>query len=307
MIRSSYYHPDRITWEDTPILSNRTIYESIYTFVSFLEKIVPQCVHDLKQITTNSFDEAIKFYSTSKFKGRVEYHPSNWHLVKKSDTLSEFSTYSNLRQELLRWIDRYNLHSTNDYYITLALWSVDSFYNKSLESEEHEENLSMLNNILYEKEYDIYKIDKDLKPFIFMPTYLCHPLNKKRPPIEKFENKEKFYYEEDEEKSDFRGISWDPLSENWSEFEESMIYMFNEYTKLYRERTLERYKSKGYIEAKEKRKVKHFIWLVYYQVLGFTLRDIADIYNSNEDTVWKGIKSTSEIVLINLSNSLRKR
>lgn len=62
----------------------------------------------------------------------------------------------------------------------------------------------------------------------------------------------------------------------------------------------------GYIKQREKRVLLHFKWLVHYQIQGWSLTKIADHYNKdskkihNEDTIYHGVISAAELVLLNL-------
>ncbi|MDO3676142.1 hypothetical protein [Paenibacillus ehimensis] len=104
------------------------------------------------------------------------------------------------------------------------------------------------------------------------------------------------------------GTGWDPRTETWKEFEESMDRWFAAYKKMYRERTEKFMEQHGYVKGKEKRNQEHFKWLVHYQIQGWSLRQIAEHYEDkelSEDTIFRGVKSASEIVMLNLRQSNR--
>ena len=104
----------------------------------------------------------------------------------------------------------------------------------------------------------------------------------------------------------YSGAAWDPRNETWRGFEDRMDRAYTKYKELYRQRAEDFLLERGYVKGKEKRNLDHFKWLVHYQVEGWTLRKIADYYSNisdeiiYEDTVYRGIKSTAELVLLNL-------
>ncbi|NHN33158.1 hypothetical protein [Paenibacillus agricola] len=104
----------------------------------------------------------------------------------------------------------------------------------------------------------------------------------------------------------FSGKGWDPRSETWKDFENQLDEWFSAYKRMYRERSEKLLENNGYVKSKEKRSLEHFKWLVRYQIQNWTLKEITDHYSEesddilNEDTIWKGIKSTSEQVFLTL-------
>ncbi|MNW49377.1 hypothetical protein D3C74_267920 [compost metagenome] len=107
----------------------------------------------------------------------------------------------------------------------------------------------------------------------------------------------------------YLGIGWDPRDELWRDFEKRIDGWFRSYKKMYKQRAEKFLTNKGYIKAKDKRNLEHFEWLVRYQVQNWSLKKIADYYSAqndsvvNEDTVWRGVKNTSELVLLSLRES----
>ncbi|MBP1996921.1 hypothetical protein [Paenibacillus eucommiae] len=105
----------------------------------------------------------------------------------------------------------------------------------------------------------------------------------------------------------FSGAGWDPRRETWRDFEEKMDQYYKMYKEAYRARSERFLRERGYVKEKEKRNYEHFKWLVHYQVQGWNLREIADHYNTSksevilqEDAIFRGIKSTAELVRLPL-------
>lgn len=72
-----------------------------------------------------------------------------------------------------------------------------------------------------------------------------------------------------------RGRAWNPSEEKWTDFAEEMKMNFEIYLQAYKQVVLE---SEAYTEVKEKKKPKHFEWLVRFQVQKWTQEEIVERY-----------------------------
>lgn len=112
-------------------------------------------------------------------------------------------------------------------------------------------------------------------------------------------------FEDYEPRDWFSGKGWDPRSETWKEFEDQIDNWFVAYKKMYRGRSEKLLEKQGYVRSKGKRNQDHFKWLVRYQIQNLSLKEIANYYSSeaetlSEDAIWRGVKSTAEIVHLQL-------
>ncbi|MCR8634867.1 hypothetical protein [Paenibacillus radicis (ex Xue et al. 2023)] len=104
------------------------------------------------------------------------------------------------------------------------------------------------------------------------------------------------------------GKGWDPRTETWKSFEDTIDTWFKSYKKMYKERTEQFMDKHGYVKGKEKRTQEHFKWLLHYQIQGWSLRQIAEYYidaEFNEDTLYRGVKSAAEVLMLNLRLPIR--
>lgn len=200
----------------------------------------------------------------------------------------------------------------------------------------YEEKLVLADNVFLEDESDNIELSRSIGrgdtihqsffeetfPFVFSPDVVMLRFAKEEKHIFMYEAMQDYYeltlskYDEKKEAAlrkdepleipSYNGRAWDPRTETWKNFEESIDKVFAEYKELYRKRTEEFLLDRGYVKEREKRNLDHFKWLVHYQVQRWSLREIADYYSQNtdelvhEDTVFHGIKSTAKLVLLDL-------
>ncbi|XOK59225.1 hypothetical protein ACJ7K1_21990 [Paenibacillus elgii] len=364
-----YYHPDRIKDVGSPLLLDKGRHDNVEYFLQLIENIAPEVIKDLESLTGN-LDIARKWFEEKKLD--FNSSPSEWDLVKKSEQDKSFSGYAPLKDGLLNWAIKYNLEAENDYYIVLALWALDNFYEYIQEedrkertkdaieyakhfkipeeiavdwyfsririnSKPYEENLSLSDTLhRYEVELDDSHLEESTGmvtcnlnrrffgshfPFVFAPSKLdlmllgLHTYSFEE--ILDYDHRKTFMFRESMDGKDMKsyeprdwpsGTGWDPRTETWKEFEDNLDKWFATYKKLYRERTEKFMEQHGYVKGKEKRNQEHFKWLVHYQIQGWSLRQIAEHYEDeelSEDTIFRGVKSASEIVMLNLRPSNR--
>ncbi|MCY9589851.1 hypothetical protein PC41400_16670 [Paenibacillus chitinolyticus] len=349
MKSSLYYHPQRVIVKDSAIILNSAHYMPIKHFVGLLEEKVPQCIHDLKNLTVQ-YSIATEWSLEKGLTGLED--PSLWEIVNQSDENNSFAGYLPLKKGLIEWINKYKLFSSTGFYLSLALWSVEVYYKQCLETERekriahmkktceeleiseaqywvsfpyepNKEVLSLSKEIVYANERDteaLYESTENITefddlffdqnfPFIFAPNQLYLILNGD-PSIDDFEDLKPHSKNEEDYKpnpaNSFSGYGWDPREDSWREYEKRIDCWYEKYKHMYKERTESILYENGYVRSKAKRNIEHYSWLVYYQILGWSLKDIANHWSEknesafSEDTIWKGLKSAAEIVYINL-------
>ncbi|MBB6633293.1 hypothetical protein [Cohnella thailandensis] len=198
----------------------------------------------------------------------------------------------------------------------------------------YEERLVLAENVFHEDEPDNIELSKSIdrgesihdsffqttNPFVFSPdTMLAYTKDKNEYMYEEIRNHYELMlsiYDRKKEEAlqknepftlpSFTGLAWDPRTDTWQEFENRIDQAFAEYKELYRKRAEDFLLSRGYVKEKEKRNLNHFKWLLHYQIQRWSLREIADYYSCSsdeivqEDTVSHGIKSTANMVLLDL-------
>jgi len=347
---SLFYHPQRIIVKNSAIIMDSAHYSSMEYFVEILEEKVPQCLSDLENLSAQ-YASAVEWFQKQGLTGYEE--PSLWEIVNQSDTNIKYAGYLPLKEGLLSWIEKYSLYSSSEFYVSLALWSVEVYYKQCLDTdrkqrsermkvfiekhgiseeqywslfpcEPYKEVLSLSEQIVYTEDIDteeLYKsvapkrqvIDEELFfnnnfPFIFAPNNHFSIFNWKAT-IDDYEGI--VHHTRKEEASTkpqfippFNGTGWDPRVESWREFEKKIDSWYEQYKLMYKERAEYILEENGYIRSKAKRNLEHFNWLIYYQVLGWSLKEIADKCSEqketvlSEDTIWKGIQSAAEVVHI---------
>lgn len=322
-----FYHPTKFKGENIPVFSSYYQYKTIYYFLQLSEELEPSLIEDLKKIASlyakiednvedSIFDEWVKL---------EQAHLTNTDAIE-------------LRHALIKWANKYNLYdNTNKTYLEIALWALSTIIDHSKNIEERKELLKKLGRdpleideawtitdcIYFETEYDqLIETDKivsfdELFPFVFTPNYTAV----KQRPLPGFEITDSDYegiflnYFNDiyaalkNEKKEITGFtcgySWDPRSETWNEYEKGLNIAFEQYKNLYRVRSENYLKSKGFVEGKAKRNKDHFLWFVRYQIQKWEISDIADFYSKkdkvlSDDTIKKALKDTSQILGLKL-------
>ncbi|MCT1402923.1 hypothetical protein M4D81_28405 [Paenibacillus sp. p3-SID867] len=367
-MKGLYYHPSRIKHNGAPVLIDAGKHGAITLFVRLIEQMVPEVMEELKNEVLEAYARADHWYAMQSNLSPQE-GPSEWNIVKESSYVN-FPAYNNLKEKLIKWSNKYHLNGIEDFYLTLALWSIGNYYEECNEvsrkqrvkeiqeyarifgvsveecrsmaiyknSWPYEECISLSESLYFEDEPDDIELSKSIGkgeqifnsffsrvfPFTFTPEILSD-IGKRSPNILTYESLRLF----DETRSDLLGkantrdysefevltkpweggIGWDPRIETWKEFEEKMDKQYEQYKTLYRERSSQFLRERGYVKDKEKRKMEHFKWLVDYQIKGWSIREIADYYSGlnneiiNEDTVFHGVRNTASLVLIHLRSS----
>ncbi|MFB4321621.1 hypothetical protein RB298_04685 [Priestia sp. BR_2] len=210
--------------------------------------------------------------------------------------------------------------------------SEEEYWNVMNTTKPYHERLSLSESICFEEELDTHELEETRHPivhgffdantpFVFAPNRLNTVFDDFSTRLYDFENILEYDRKKtrvikkvmsgddlgDYEPMDwFFGQGWDPRNESWRDFEKKIDDWFLAYKKMYKQRAERFLVEKGYTKAKDKRNLEHFEWLVRYQIQNWTLKEIADYYSIqndtvvNEDTVWKAVKNTSEIVLLTL-------
>ncbi len=93
---------------------------------------------------------------------------------------------------------------------------------------------------------------------------------------------------------------------NWNPFERARADMESAYRE-YLDLVETTYLQAGYVSVPEKRTSEHFIWLAAYQVLGYSMSDIADAIGESRQRVQYGVKKLARDIGLYLRSPARGR
>lgn len=329
-----------------PIFASVPHYYATRYFLKALEFLVPEAIEELYLVTkyyTESVLNVIRNLPYNSKGGRL----TEWEAIKSSED-DECRLF---RNELLAWVQKYHLTNetaTDTLYIEITIWSLWQYMYDMSEQEEtkrdarrrqfvevrgHSEDeyqqyfsedfskpkISLLDAVYIDEEIELGDIYDTAFPFVFTPKHASSN--------EELRNRlDDVLYtlrmdDSDPDKQPFletftepwSGWGWNPQLEKWSDFEKKMDLLYKQYKKFYKNRTERFLNSKGYVVAKEKRNLYHFLWLVRYQVQGWSIRKIANHYADEtgkvitEEAVRDALHSTAEFSSIHLRTNTAHR
>ncbi len=344
-MKQHYFHPNRVKEIGMPVINGKGFYEVMVHFLGLIEKLVPESVIDLENFTREYRLREVegdfeKLDSLPSLWGDLTACniPGAKYTVENIKEWSEKFRLENIfYKELAWWSVVYYYEATDEIKriarineakrFTRAIGMSESeYWGDRVHETPYQERLSLKEGCFLEEESRaIYpeNVEKGIEgdffgrylPFNFAPDGLMlglFPYSKKHQQYERL----LLYYEmlthalkqgEDIKSwSEIHGHGWDPRTSTWYEFEQLMGDHFSAYKKMYRSRTESWMQKSGYIKAKEKRNMSHFIWLVRYRIQGWSLREVADFYSTdlivlNEDTISHGVKSAAAWVFLDIS------
>lgn len=340
-----FYHPERSKQDSVPVFSDSNQHGSVWHFLRAIEIMEPGVVQDLKELlplyeeTENNKDIKDDW---SEWKviaaASEEYNPE---LIPLREAVKKWGLKYNLVDpefkqttylEVAIWALS-SLYSHDEYaqrFIKLCKemdsevpdWAVRWTLAGVIHFETEEDDIQ-LKNTFGEKDFS------RLFPFVFTPDVFSDELFwvKNEDARKEMTQSADFFegiiddYEQMknltlhgknqeylEHLYPWKGKGWDPRVDSWQEFEKEIDMAYNAYKKAYRARTELFMKENGYLVGPEKRNIEHFQWLVRYQLQGWKVSQIADVYSKkgkiiSEDAVYKALKCTAALVGITLRNN----
>lgn len=311
-----YSHPER-TIEGNSLILDENNYQVITYFVEQIELITPEVIEDLKEIY-NTYDKAYQWF---KAHNETKLSPDEWSIVKKAST-HYCPAYVELKHKISDWAVKYNLLGEYDYYQGLGLESLASYHEDCQETNRQERI------VLYEfiaktrnepiEEIRRYKHFNDLWPYeekLGLAKHIYKEDSSDNIELSKymglggeihssfFEQTFPFTFTPSNSGPFKYGFAWDPRTELWQDFEESLDKMYANHKKIYQERAIHFLKKNGYSKKGQKRNSDHLIWLVHSRIQGWSNSKIADHYNEkkeilSDDTISHGVKSATKLVLL---------
>jgi hypothetical protein len=301
---NTFYRLEQFKEQDCPLIKDRSCYEHICSFLRAIERWAPKVVNDLKQLIP-VYTAAATFYIDTR-----PLYSSEWIFVKASDD-ENLTQLLPLKKGLIAWARKFHLvddELMETLYIEIALWTLDVFFHNP-----DPNDFTLLNGIGLSNELEQPR--KYYPPFVFAPMSPIQGLDRDKEDFN-LTDFELLFVEDNlktlllkkgftpQEPMDFWknvGLSWDPESVPWKEFEGKIIRAVKTYLKFYKRRTEEIIKNNGFLEGVSKREERHFEWLVRYQIIGEeSMADIAERAHAGDDTVRKAIHVTADHVLLPL-------
>ncbi|MGG4498442.1 hypothetical protein [Brevibacillus reuszeri] len=221
-----------------------------------------------------------------------------------------------LREKLECWAEKYRLDS-NRLFILFALHFLREVYEYDYQKDQ--ETMIICTRLSDGVTYEEHEIISDFGskfPFLFLPLPLTEVLEKlnikgRKDPRYRdiISNAESYESPLTDEKKNM--LAWHPTEDTWTEFNNLLNQMFENYKRAYRQRTEEYLEKHGYKADKLKREAIHYRWIAEYQILGKSYSEIANFYTEhanedskcdgyNSDTVYRAVKDTASLIGLTL-------
>jgi hypothetical protein len=109
----------------------------------------------------------------------------------------------------------------------------------------------------------------------------------------------------------FSNQGWNPRLETWKEFHDNASAAFAKRLEQYRTKLEAFMEKSGWKRVPEIRQKKHYMWLVLFQVKGWSPGRILDKFplsderNTEESTITKGVQNAAKLAGVTLRASMR--